>query len=63
MNSRVILSTSKIKVSVVASTPNCSVNDAGLYFLLRNNRMKKTPSRFAVDVRKRLGLAGVVIDP
>ena len=63
MNSGVILASSEIQISVVATTPNCSVKDTGLCFLLRNSRMKKTPARFAVDVCKRLGLAGVLIDP
>jgi hypothetical protein len=58
MKSHVILATSEIQVSVVATTPNCSVKDTGLCFLFRSDRLKKTPARFAVDVCKRLGLAG-----
>ena len=57
IKSRVILATSEIQVSAVATTPNCLVKDTGLCFLLWSNRMKKTPARFAVDVCKRLGLA------
>ena len=63
MNSRVILATSEIQVSVVATTPNCSLKDTGFCFSLRSNSMKKTPARLAVDMCKRLGLAGTVIDP
>jgi hypothetical protein len=53
----------KTEVSVVATTPNCSLRDAGLCFLLQNNKVRKTPASFAADVCKRLGLASIVIDP